>query len=354
MITYFDKDKVKELYPGAENYMIPAMLIHKGTPEMISNAIDSGEYFGEIKRDGCWYEFVKGDEGICYLFSRTISKGTGLLTEKLDCVPHIKTALQDLPSGTVLIGEVYYPGGTSADTTSVMGSLPDRAKKIQEERGDIHYYLHDILFFEDKNMMNEGSLSRREFLGKVWDLYDLAKFPFLELADVYTENIEEVLKNAFESGEEGMVLKQKTGIYEPGKRPTANIKCKKVDHVDAVVIGFTPPTKEYEGKEADSWEWKDEEGNLVSKAWAKGWMNSRLIVGAYDDAGNLIEIANVSSGIDDNLKELMSLNPENYLGRVCELQCMEVMRDSQRLRHPFLLRFRDDKDPKDCTLDHIF
>ena len=337
MNKYFDENKINELYPGAGRYMIPAMLINKGTSELITEAVESNDYFGELKKDGYWYEFVKGYNGNCYLFSRNISKATNLLTEKIDCVPHIKDALNCIPCGTVIIGEIYYPGGTSKNVTEVMGSLPDRAIDVQNKKGLIHYYMHDIIFFEDKNMMNDGSLVRRELLGKVWDLYNLKKYQFLELADIYTDNLDTEIKNAFAAGEEGMVLKKKDGVYEPDKRPKTNLKVKKSDTFDAIITRFEEPTKEYVGKESDTWEWKDENGNLVSKAWAKGWMNSRIVISAFNKDGDLVEIGNVSSGINDITKKDMSLHPEKYLNHVCEIQCMEVDKKAFTLRHAFYI-----------------
>ena len=105
----FDKDKIHELYPGAENLMIQPMLIHKGSDSQLKAADQSGEYFAQIKKDGALYMFVKGTNGQTYLFGRTISKKTGLLTEKSENIPHIISVLERVPNETVLLGEIYYP-----------------------------------------------------------------------------------------------------------------------------------------------------------------------------------------------------------------------------------------------------
>ena len=67
-MSKFDKQKITELYPGAENLMIEPMLIHKGTDAQLKKASDSGEYFAQLKKDGALYMFVKGMNGENYFF----------------------------------------------------------------------------------------------------------------------------------------------------------------------------------------------------------------------------------------------------------------------------------------------
>ena len=57
-MSKFDKQKITELYPGAENLMIEPMLIHKGTDAQLKKASDSGEYFAQLKKDGCTDEKI--------------------------------------------------------------------------------------------------------------------------------------------------------------------------------------------------------------------------------------------------------------------------------------------------------
>ena len=122
-----NNDIVKKLYPGAEGLMYKPMLIHASTNSQLLKACESGEYFAQLKKDGAFYQFVKGLNGECYLFGRTISKKTGVLTEKIANVPHIKETLSILPNGSILVGEIYYPGGSSKNTVEIMGCLPAKA-----------------------------------------------------------------------------------------------------------------------------------------------------------------------------------------------------------------------------------
>lgn len=146
---------LKELYPGAENITYEPMLIHASTDIQLKQACESGEYFGQIKKDGAFYQYIKGLNGKSYLFGRTLSKKTKVLTEKSANVPHIMSALDCLPNGTILIGEIYYPGKTSKDVVSIMGCLPKKAIERQESSyGEIHYYIHDILMYDGVNLVS--------------------------------------------------------------------------------------------------------------------------------------------------------------------------------------------------------
>ena len=124
----FDKEKIAELYPGAENMMFSPMKYYAASDEKIDRACETNDWFGEKKIDGALYLATLTEKGD-YLFSRTPSKKTGLLVDKSENVPHIMNALSVLPKGTILLGEIYYPNGTSKNVTSIMGCLPEKAKE---------------------------------------------------------------------------------------------------------------------------------------------------------------------------------------------------------------------------------
>lgn len=367
----FDKGKIQELYPGAMMY--EAQLINKGTENLLKSACESGDYFGQLKKDGYWYQYEKHEQGQ-YLFSRSASRTTGLQSEKGMNVPHIMLALSTLPNDTILVGEVYYPNGSSKDTTTIMGCLPQKAIERQNGvYGKIHYYVHDILMYNGINFVTAetGSWYRYRILQKIWEKYNFDQYDFLELAEVWTDNLYSRVGDALANGEEGMVIKAKNGKYEPGKRPMTNLKAKKVDFADVVIIGFEEPTKEYCGKELDSWGYNItinetrlqgtytdlvEKGYIplpVTKPYYYNWNNSRIKVGVHKD-GKLIEIGTIHSGISDEMKKDMSENPNNYLNHVCKIQMMEVDKGASTIRHGFFKGMREDKNAEDCRYEDVF
>lgn len=392
----FSKDLIDKFAPEAD--CIPAMKIWK-IPEnkenKFSEICNSGEYFAELKKDGYWYQYEK-TTNYQYLFSRNISTTTGILTEKIANVPHIQKALSCLPSGTILIGEIYYPGKTSKDVTKIMGCLPEEAIKRQNNQGLIHYYLHDVIKYNNIDIQSEGAWNRYQVLKAIWDKFNLKQYDFLELAEAITDNIQEATAEALQNGEEGMVLKKKTYPYAPDKRPAwSTIKIKKMDYIDAICIGFCDATKEYTGKELSTWQYWEvgiptyydcfEEDHCfggysyklkkgyyfdkyipekfllneqiryipVTKGYYYGWKTA-IRIGALDKNGKIVEIGTVASGLTDELRADFAKNPETYLNKIVSLQCMEKDSKEHTLRHGFFKGFRDDKNFKDCTLDTIF
>ena len=368
----FDFNKVEELYPGAGGLMIEPQLIHKGTDSQLKNC-DDGTWFAQLKKDGALYMYVKGLGGENYLFGRTVSKKTGLLTEKSANVPHIIEAFYDIPNGTIILGEIYYPGKTSKDVVSIMGCLPQKAIERQnKDYGLIHYYIYDCLGYNGTSLLKYDNWTRYQVLQAIWKkhIVENSVIPFtLELAAAVETDIYPAIGQALAAGEEGMVVKKKTAMYEPGKRPQTMLKAKQVDYIDAVIIGFKDPVIEYTGKEIENWQYwicADDGMNLpvgfhygediaipVTKHYYYGWKNA-IEIGAYDSNGQLKSIGTIASGLTDFMREDMSLHPENYLNKVVEIQCMMKDNKEQTLRHGFLIRVRDDKDEKDCMLKDIF
>jgi ATP-dependent DNA ligase len=379
----FDKDKIHELYPEAENLMIEPMLIWKlpaGKESMLSEVCSNGEYFLEEKIDGAFYQFVK-TENHSYLFGRTVSKLSGILTEKSDNVPHLKDALSCLPAGTILIGEIYVPGGTSKDTVSIMGCLPALAIKRQEKE-PIHYYVHDIIAYDTVNLIDSPADLRYKILSAIWKKHNLDQYSFLRLATRVDEDMEAEISRILKSGGEGAVLKKKDYPYTPGKRPAwSTIKVKQMDSIDLICTGFCDATKDYTGKELATWEYWEERGEQsqdgeytwllsegryyedylhnphiyrpVTKPYFLGWKTA-IRIGAYNDKGELVDLGTVSSGLTDDNKREMTENPDSWLGHVVALDCMQIDKKEHTLRHPVFKCKRDDKDAKDCVISEIF
>jgi ATP-dependent DNA ligase len=367
--------------------------IPKGKEHMLPSLCESGEYFCQLKKDGYWYMFERTENNY-YLFSRNKSVTTGTLSEKSANVPHIMDVLKHLEPGTILIGEIYYPGKRSEDVTPIMGSLPEKAIERQEgEYGYLHYYIHDMIYYKGRSLLDVGAGVRYRLLKKVYDKLLPEGHEYVELAHSATENLEDVIQLAFAMGEEGVVLKKRTAPYTPGKRPVWDtIKIKQTATCDAICLGFDDPTMEYAGKldlgpnytgpDAGLWPYwcmcrkdlateqiiyehkvpigqRDIAKGIdwstipVTKAYYYGWKTS-MNVGAYDDNGNIVSIGSVSSGLTEKIQEIAGANPEIYIGQVVELSGMQKNNDVHTLRHFFFKRFRDDKNPEECTIKNIF
>ena len=374
----FDKNKIQELYPEAKMY--EAQLINKGSDVLLKKACESGNYFGQLKKDGYWYQ-AEIHQNHSYLFSRSASTTTKLQTEKSANVPHIMDALSVLPKGTILVGEIYYPNGTSKNVTSIMGCLAPKAIERQNgSYGKIHYYIHDILMYNGIDLVEQKATNwqRYQILQKIFYLHNLNNYDFLELAESWLDDLYSRVGDSLAAGEEGMVIKAKDSVYEPGKRPTTNLKAKQVDFADAIIIGFESPTKEYYGKEIETWGYNiledDDETDCrlqgtysdlckkfsnqkviaVTKPYYYKWFNARIKIGAYDENGNIKEIGVIHSGITDEMKKDMTENPQNYLNKVVKIQCMSLDKKEKTIRHGYYKGLHSDKNPQECLIKEIF
>lgn len=365
----FDKEKIKALYPEAENLMWEPMKIWqlpKGKEDKLEDVCNNGEYFASIKKDGALYQYVK-TENHSYLFGRTISKQTGLLTEKVQNVPHINEALQVLWPNSVLVVEIYYPSGSSKDTTTIMGCLPELAIKRQKEN-PIHAYAHDILMYNNIDLRQVPAIVRYKILEAIWRKHNFDAFDFLELAQPIYENIYKAANEVIANGEEGLVLRKKDSIWDCGKRPAwQTIKIKQFVEVDLVCIGTEPATKLYTGKEIETWPyWENKDGEKesglfynfedytpITKPYFYGWPGA-IDIGAYNDNGKLIKLGTVSSGLTDKDKENLFKNPEEYIGAVVTLGGMSLDNQEKTVRHPKFKSWRFDKNAKECLISEVF
>lgn len=123
---------------------------------------------------------------------------------------------------------------------------------------------------------------------------------------------------------EGVMAKQKGSIYTPGQRSESWKKIKLSHTVDCVILGT----------------------NKGKRAFGS------LQLGLYDKKGILHHIGNAGTGFSDRLMNdiivLLATSPPNSL--VCEVKYQEF---NELLRAPVFLRFRNDMDPHECTLEQL-
>lgn len=374
----FDDELVQNFFPEAYCFKPMKIANFPNTRGItLEDLATSDDYYATEKIDGSWYA-LNITENYKYLFGRTISRKNGLPVEKGANVPHILEAFKDFPKNTIIIGEIYTGDRTqtSKDTVSIMGSLPKRAIKLQEERGKLHFYIHDMILLNGKDLTEEKAIDRYLALSKLYKTYHLDKYDFIELAQIIeTNNALEAAAEIIARGGEGVVLKKKDYPYEYNKRPAySSVKIKKADTVDVVCMGFEDPTKEYNGKETSDYlmniktgekiiRGKHSELNLledamnnvedfieITKPFYYGWKTA-IKIGLYKD-GELVSIGTVSSGLTDFYREDFAKNPQKYIGQVIECECMELKDGS--LRHPIFKRFREDKNVEECKYEEIF
>lgn len=350
----------KDLCLQCGNFIVPKPQLYCGKPpsDVVKSVFESDEWIAQEKRDGSFFQLIVNEAGDVGLFSRTVSKTNGEYVNRIDNVPHIKEWAEScLPKDTVLVGEICFPGSKSNLVTKVMGALPQKAIERQFESdkfgGPMHYYIFDCVRWNGEDWCNNSTYMRLDDMSD--NLLDMVKDEkYIEVAEVYTDNFEEHLRNIFAASGEGMVFKKKDSVYRPGKRSTVKQMFKYKEHLDSldvVVMDCLDPEKEYTGKELDSWPyWIG--GKPVTKPYYNGWKNA-FKIGVYKD-GSLTPIGRVASGLDDSMREQMGKRPQDFIGRVIQISCMSVDPAASTIRHPVYECFREDKPATDCLWEDIF
>lgn len=345
----------------------------KDIKEETRNMIFSGDYIGSRKMDGAYYRFIKDMDGNMVLQGR--SRGvSGDFLDKYDWVPQLHPFFENLPNGTCLLGEIYFPENEgSSNVTKIMGCLMQKARERQEKGDKLHYYIFDVWAFNGESFLEKKIEDR---VNKLIDIEAEYVSKYVEVAAYFEGNeLWEQLQLILENGGEGVVITKKGTIPEPGKRKARkSLKIKKEisNTIDCFFTGKgTEPTKEYTGKELETWpyyintitnerlEVKEHYREYmtgspiipVTKPYYYGWAGS-LEIGVVK--GDKVIPIGLLSGLSDDLKS----RPAAQKGKTIEVSCMELQyHDDGRqpgLRHAKFIQFRPDKDWKECKWEDIF
>ena len=341
----------------------------------IKKAVFNGDYFAARKIDGNWASIIKDMEGNLHMRGRSETVNGGY-TDKIDWIPYVSQELENLPKGTVLIGEIFLPKNEkSRAVTTIMGCLLEKSLKRQEDEDKrIHFYVFDCLTYNGKNIMNEP-IERRVHHYLDYELLDiLSNNKYVHLATYYEgQELWDYIAKVLAQGGEGVVLQSKNAPYEPNKRKawkTIKVKKEIENEIDLFITGkWMPSTHLYTGKQIEDWTfWEhsrtgekmnghfyqdyNEGATIVpiTKGWYYGWAGS-IQLGAINEKGEEVEIAWISN-VTEDIKKRIITGELNH--QVVKVQAMEIEKDSGKLRHGKIVEFRNDINYTDCTTDKIY
>ena len=331
------------------------------------NMIFSGDYIGARKIDGAFYKFWKDENGNMELLGRSKGVGGDYLN-KFDWVPQLHKFFNELPNGTCLIGEIYFPGNEGSNkVTSIMGCLKDKAIARQESGAKLHYYIFDVLAWSKQSFLEETAQDRFNFLNTIEHGYNISEY--VEFAHYYDgKRLWDELQSILASGGEGVVITKKGTCYQPGKRParqTLKIKKELSETLDCFFTGhISAPTRLYTGTTLPTWQyWENtktgeklqgqfyinymdgEPIEPVTKPYFLGMAGS-LEIGVLRD-GKVYPLGWLS-GLSDEVKA----NYKDYKGKCIEVGAMQFTEDGA-LRHAKMIQFRPDLTVQDCTWEKI-
>jgi bifunctional non-homologous end joining protein LigD len=214
---------------------------------------------------------------------------------------------------------------------------PGRLLKTKMEKlptFSLVYYIFDILYFNGYDLRAVPLLERKKLLSEV-----LSSSGHIRLVEYFENDGASLFEASVNLGLEGIIAKLKDGAYESGRRSQNWLKIKNTQSDEFIIGGFTPGS-----------------GSRASTFGA-------LLLGNYNEKGELVFIGHVGSGFDDaDLTRLRPLldsiqtdkspftqmpSPEEPATWVrpwltAEVKFAEKTREGY-LRAPVFLRLREDK-----------
>jgi ATP-dependent DNA ligase len=297
------------------------------------------QYSYEVKLDGfrC-LAFVNGED--VFLQSRS-GKPLGRYFPEL-LLP---------PGEYVLDGEIVLRGADGREDFDALGQrihpAASRIERLSLETPAV-YVAFDLLAREGRSLLELPFIERRAELESLLGESAFAEAP-VELMDS-TSDVKDAQR--YLQSAEGAIAKERTATYRPGERK-GMMKIKRVRTIDAVVVGWRP------GKEPDT------VGALILGLYADSSPDAELRVVGHCSGltakekrrlvGFLADYESGDRGSADPSRwsagkdlQWIGLRPE----LVVEIDFDHV--SAGRIRHGAKLRrWREDKDPRECTFDQL-
>jgi ATP-dependent DNA ligase len=301
--------------------------------ELVSDLPESGEWQYEPKWDG-FRGVLENDGGELALWSRN---GRPLLRY----FPELAALGEHLPPHSALDGEIVIERDGRLDFDAMQTRLHPAESRVRKLSAEIpaQYVVFDLLLWDSEPVWRRPFEERRAELEARAVGFRLSPFTReLEPAQDWLERLEA-------AGLDGVVAKRLEAPYLPGSREGV-VKVKKHKTADCVIAGVR---------------WK-----------AKPTTIATLLLGLYDDEGHLDYVGSAAVGarrhaeIAEQVLPLLDKRSQRRFSEpnrwgtgeleesalrpklVCEVRYDKL--EAHRFRHGTrFLRFRPDKDPKQCT-----
>ncbi len=297
------------------------------------NAFDSSDHLFELKWDGMRaLAFIEG--GTFKILSRNGREITSNFPELAELPSHVKSAPVIIDGEIVCLDEQNKP------------SFSRLQQRVQSKRIGIRrthavtFIAFDLLYRNGLSVMKQPLVERKNLLADLLEPTEFAQ------ACEFVENDGTAFFEATCAlGLEGIMAKEKTGVYLPGQRSPQWLKVKRVRDSEFVIGGY-------------------------SFGGARKELFSSLLLGLHDAEGHLNYVGSVGTGYSEaEAKRIFAVMKEIHIDArpftsnpdvkrlihwcrpdlVCQVEYGEFTLDG-KLRYPIFIGMREDKEAADCTL----
>jgi len=289
-----------------------------------------------------WIFEVKwdGTRALCFYDDRTFHLQNRRLYDTTYRYPDVR--IEANAKRAILDGEIVimWEGKPSFEKLQQREHLAG-AERIERKARELPatYVAFDILYLDGEDLTPKPLMARKKILEGVLEETESAV-----LCDYVERDGEAFYRVCRERGLEGIIAKRKDSRYQIGKRTRTWLKIKALKTIDCVIAGVTVG----EGNRADTF--------------------GALILGVYDETGDLRCVGRVGTGFDRGMVELLHRRLAAMKGEmpfrekpplagevkfwcrpelVAEVEYLMFTPDIA-LRAPSFQRIREDKAPKSC------
>jgi len=294
-----------------------------------------GETALEYKLDGARIQIHKSGSGV-KIYSRRLTDVTDSLPEVVQLVDKQVKAHK-----AILEGEII---AISEDGTPMLFQhLMRRFRRVHEieemtKHVPVKLYLFDLLYFDDKSLIDKPYIERRRELAEIAGSIQLTE----QIVTRDLHEAEDFLEEALGEGHEGLVAKKLDSPYAPGIRGKRWFKIKQtLEPLDLVIVAA-----EY------------------GYGRRRGWLSDYYLAARDAETGELLRVGKTFKGLTDKeivdmTRRLEELTVKEEYGKVVvlpkivvevaynEIQKSPTYKCGMALRFARIIRVRDDKSPEE-------
>ena len=320
-----------------------ARFIEPMKAKLVEEPPATGDWIYELKFDGIRLIGVKRDEKVSLL-----SRNQNELAERF---PEIVEAIKTFPAHECVIdGEVVALDEEGRSSFQLL-----QAREMEGRKNPVYFYAFDLLQLDGKSLISLPLQARKNVLER---LCAGAGDP-IRYSGAIGGDAKQLLEEVKRRGLEGIIGKQRTSVYEPGRRSGAWIKLKCVSEQEFVIGGYTPPqgARKYFGAILVGY-YENKKLVFAGKVGtgfttkSLSTLHKKFQKEARDDCP-FVDLPSKQNGqwVQDITPSMMRkmrwMNPVF----VCEIKFAEWTRD-KKLRAPVFLGLREDKKPGEVVREN--